>query len=64
MDWQQDARSRGFGVPSWDASPGGVAPGLCVLRGRAGCKKGGFAVYFNDFDGVPLEMLRPPRSAR
>ena len=31
---------------------------------EAGRNKGGFAVYFNDFDGIPLELLQPPRSAR
>lgn len=28
---------------------------------EAGRNKGGFAVYFNDFDGIPLELLQPPR---
>ena len=31
---------------------------------EAGRNQGGFAVYFNDFDGIPLELLQPPRSAR
>ena len=30
---------------------------------EAGRNKGGFAVYFNDFDGIPLELLQPPRSS-
>lgn len=28
---------------------------------EAGRNKGGFAVYFNDFDGIPLELLQPPK---
>ena len=27
---------------------------------EAGRNRGGFAVYFNDFDGIPLELLQPP----
>ena len=34
---------------------------VAIEEGR---NKGGFAVYFNDFDGIPLELLQPPASAR
>ena len=27
---------------------------------EAGRNTGGFGVYFNDFDGIPLELLQPP----
>ncbi len=34
---------------------------VAIEEGR---NTGGFAVYFNDFDGIPLELLQPPPSAR
>ena len=37
---------------------GGAGP--LRAAGPAGCKKGGFGVYFDDFDGIPLEMLGAP----
>ena len=30
---------------------------VAIQEGR---NKGGYAVYFNDFDGIPLELLQPP----
>jgi hypothetical protein len=27
---------------------------------QAGRNAGGFTVYCNDFDGIPLELLQPP----